>query len=72
MTPTPITAALRAAVERAGLSGYALAQLTGVAAPVITRWLRGERNLSLDTADRLAAGLGLEFTTAPKKSPTKS
>ena len=67
MTPTPITAALRAAVERAGLSGYALAQLTGVAAPVITRWLRGERNIWVEH-EHMLEKYGEELTAELEKA----
>jgi len=69
MTTTPLSDWLMAAVRESGLSGYALARLARVPAPVITRWLSGDRGLTLTTADKLAAALGL---SPPKKIPKKT
>ncbi len=57
---TTITAQIRAAIEKSGKSVYQIAKETGVAHPVILRFLSGERDIRLATADRLATWLGLE------------
>lgn len=59
--PRPIDAALRAAVERSGLTTYALSQLAGVTPQQVSRFVKGERDLTLGTASRLAQALGLEL-----------
>lgn len=66
--PTPIRDALIAAVRRRGLSGYALAKLSGIDAAAIRRFLAGERDLTLARADALFAALGLEVL-APGPDP---
>jgi transcriptional regulator with XRE-family HTH domain len=71
MTTTPLSDTLRAAVEQSGLTPYAVAQAAGVKVQVVSRWLKGERDLYLKTADRIAAGLGLQLPVGkliPKKS----
>lgn len=52
---------LRRAILKSGESYYALAQRTGVDAVVISRFAAGERDLRLETAAKLAAGLGMEL-----------
>ena len=52
---------LRRAISKSGETYYALAQRTGVDAVVISRFVNGERDLRLETAAKLAAGLGLEL-----------
>lgn len=60
--PKPIDATLRSAIERSGLTAYALGQLAGVTAPQVMRFMKGERDLTLATAAKLAQALGLELT----------
>lgn len=62
-----LAAALKSAIEQSALTSYALGKASGVAPIVIDRFLRGERGLSLDTADRLAGALGLHLVAAAKK-----
>lgn len=58
------------AVNDSGLSAYRLADLSGVSHTVINRWLRGERDITLQTAAKLAACLDLELKPArPKRRP---
>lgn len=61
MTPTPFSDALRAAVKADGRSLYAIAKAADVSLQMLTRWLNGERGLRLDSADKLAAALGVTF-----------
>lgn len=57
--PAPLSDYLRAAVAASGLSAYAVAQAAGVSTQVVSRWLKRDRDLTLATADKIAAGLGL-------------
>ncbi len=52
---------LREIIASRGLTAYALGQEAGVDATVVGRFLSGERDLRLGTADRLAAALGLRL-----------
>lgn len=65
---------LRAAIAESGLSAYALAKASGVGPQVIGRFLKGERDILLGTAERLAKVLNLTLeqgTTSPKKTPVR-
>lgn len=55
----PLAHQLRAAIAATGQSLYAVAQGSGVAAPVLQRFVNGERGITLETAGRIAAYLGL-------------
>ncbi len=56
---------IRGAIERDGRTRYQIAQESGVDQAVIGRFVRGERNLNLLTAERLCKVLGLEL--GPKR-----
>jgi plasmid maintenance system antidote protein VapI len=58
---------IRAAIKRDGRTRYALAQESGVNQAVLGRFVRGERGLNLDTADRLCRVLGLELRPVRKR-----
>ena len=60
---------LRQAVEDSGLTLYRIAQDSGVAYQVLHRFARGERDLTLETASKLADYFGMRFTRPrrPKK-----
>lgn len=69
---------LRAEVRRyldGGGSGYALAGAAGVARSAVNRFASGGRSLSLDSAGRIAAALGLRLVASarspagPRRSP---
>lgn len=53
--------ALKRAVARSGLSATALAKATGVSQPAVTRFLNGDRDVTLATAERLCKFLNLEL-----------
>lgn len=52
---------LRTAIKQTGKSIYQIAKNSGVAHPVILRFLSGERDIRLETAEKLAQSLGLEL-----------
>ena len=53
--------ALRRAVRDSGLTVNAVAAAAGVAQPVLFRFMTGERDLTLRTAQKLADHFGLEL-----------
>jgi plasmid maintenance system antidote protein VapI len=56
---------IREAVRRSGRSLGELSRATGVGTDRISRFMRGERTLTLPAAAKLCEALGLELT--PKK-----
>lgn len=60
----PLTRQLQAAIDATGQSLYSIAQASGVAAPVLQRFVNGERGITLETAGKLAAYLGLALFPA--------
>jgi plasmid maintenance system antidote protein VapI len=59
--------ALRAAVRATGLPVNAVARAAGVPQPVLYRFMTGERDLTLRTAEKLAAHLGLTLQPEPRR-----
>lgn len=57
----PLTRQLQAAIAATEQSLYSIAQGSGIAAPVLQRFVSGERGITLDTAGKLAAYLGLSL-----------
>ena len=55
----PLAQQLQAAIAATGQSLYAIAQASGVAAPVLQRFVNGQRGITLETAGKLAAYLRL-------------
>lgn len=55
----PLTRQLQQAVNATGQSLYSIAQASGIAPPVLQRFINGERGITLDTASKLAKYLGL-------------
>lgn len=60
-SPPDLVEQLRAAIRKSGLSGNQVAHRADVPQPVVSRFLRNERSITLDTASKLAAALGLEL-----------
>ena len=58
---TDLEKALRSAVRHCGLTRYAVAKGAGVDVAVLLRFAGGERTITLRTAGKLAAFLGLEL-----------
>jgi plasmid maintenance system antidote protein VapI len=63
----PITGVLKQAIADSGLAYNAIERATGVKRQSIMRFVRGERSLRLDMADRLAAFFGLELRPKRKE-----
>lgn len=67
--PTRLADGVRAAVEDAGKAGasqYRICAAAGIAQPILSRFMAGERGMEWATAERLAAVLGLRVTFDPK------
>lgn len=62
----PLTSQLRAAIAATGQSLYAIAQASGVPAPVLQRFVNGQRGITLETAGKLAAYLRLALLPDPR------
>jgi plasmid maintenance system antidote protein VapI len=52
---------LRQAIHQSGQTQYAIAQSVGVDQSVISRFMAGQRDVTLATAAKLAEHLGLEL-----------
>jgi hypothetical protein len=67
-TPSPgrvtLAAQLRGVVSARRLSATALGRDAGVDVTQLGKFLRGSKTITLDTADRLSAALGLRLTEA--------
>ncbi len=63
---TDIIEQLKAAINGSGKSRYALSCASGVPQSALSRFMSGERGLSLESAAKLADALGLELR--PKRS----
>lgn len=61
---------LRDALSKSELTGYAIGKSAGVDAGQISRFIAGERDLTLSTAAKLAAVLGLELHPINKSKVT--
>ena len=58
---------IRRAIGRGGRTRYQISQESGVNQAVIGRFVHGERNLNLLTAERLCIVLGLELRAVKSK-----
>lgn len=63
----PLARQLQAAIASTGQSLYSIAQASGVAAPVVQRFVNGERGITLETAGKLAAYLHLALLPEPRQ-----
>ena len=61
---------VRAAIERSGLSRYAIAQATGIDQAALSRFMARKAGLRLETIDQLGLLLGLEVRA--RKAPRKA
>ena len=52
---------LRQAILNCGETEYRVAKESGVAQPILNRFLRGERGISLETASKVCQYLGLHL-----------
>ncbi len=58
---------LRRAIKDSGLTPYRIAADAGVDRAAMTRFVNGDRGLTLDTASRITEYLGLELRPARKR-----
>jgi len=59
-----LSEALKQAVRESEMSEYQIAKRAGISQIMISRFLSGERDIRLATADKLACALGLKLTHA--------
>jgi transcriptional regulator with XRE-family HTH domain len=59
---------LKVAIEQSGKTRYRISQECGISESVLSRFVRGERELTVASVERLCAALGLEFVLAMKKT----
>jgi len=60
----PLSQALKDALRASDKSMYQIAQEAGVSQIVVSRFLSGERDIRMATADKLAEALGLKLASA--------
>jgi len=58
---TELRAALRRAIRQSGMTPYRVSKEAGVDRAVMVRFVNGDRGITLDTASRICAVLGLEL-----------
>jgi transcriptional regulator with XRE-family HTH domain len=58
---------LKDIIESRGLTAYAVGRSAGVDPGVVQRFLSGERDIRLETADRIGAALGLRLVELGRK-----
>ena len=57
---------LRQAIERSGVSRYSIWQQTGIDQGSLSKFMDGERGLSIESIDKLAELLGLHIVAKPE------
>jgi transcriptional regulator with XRE-family HTH domain len=63
----PVAARLREAIQASGLSLNQLGQRAGIDHSRLSRFVRGERDLTLDSVDKLCQVLGLQLAPDPAR-----
>ena len=58
---------MRAAIEASNKTRYRISQETGIDQSHLSRFMTGEKGLSLDAMERLTDCLGLEIVIRPKR-----
>lgn len=66
-----ISEQVRDAIEASGMSGYALARAAAIDESLLSKFRRGQSNLSLAAVDRLGGVLGLDIAVRRKPPKTK-
>lgn len=67
----PISEQLRRAIEQSGMSRYRISRETGINESVLSRFIRGETGLTLETVDTICELLGARLVIEAKPA-TKS
>ena len=65
------TEQLRRAINESGMSRYALWKATGVAQSTLSKFMAGQRGLSLESIDKLVDVLGLTLTSQKKRGASR-
>jgi plasmid maintenance system antidote protein VapI len=60
-SPSSLVDELREAIVKCGETEYRVAKESGVAQPILNRFLRGERGISLETAAKVCKYLSLHL-----------
>lgn len=68
-TTTSLSTSLKLAIEQSGHTNYSLSQLTGISQSVLNRFTSGQRDITLETAGKIAAALGAELRVKKAKKP---
>lgn len=58
---TTLVDTLRAAITNSGMTCYEISKASGVSQPQLSRFMSGERDLQLSTADKVCKVLGLKL-----------
>jgi transcriptional regulator with XRE-family HTH domain len=58
---------LRRAIRECGMTRYAISVKTGIDQATLSRFMKGERGLSLSAIDKLMGALGLEIRPRRKR-----
>jgi len=66
-----LTSVLRDAIQASGISLAELSRQTGISTPQLSRFVRGERTLTLPLVEKLMAYFGLKVTDASGKAKDK-
>jgi transcriptional regulator with XRE-family HTH domain len=64
---TKLSAQLRNAIENCGKSRYRVCKDVGISQTLMSRFMGGERGLSLDVVERLCESLNLELRESKRK-----
>jgi plasmid maintenance system antidote protein VapI len=67
----PLTEQLRQAILESGQTRYAIAKATGIGQDVLSRFVRGERGLSMESLDKLGLYLGLRIVREGRRPVAK-
>jgi len=59
-----LSVALKQAIRASTMSEYQIAKRAGISQIIVSRFLSGERDIRLATADKLAQALGMKLTVA--------
>jgi len=65
--PKTVSERIREAIEGADVSRYRIAKETGIEESTLSRFLSGERGLSMEALDTLAMYFGLELVPRRKE-----
>ena len=66
---TTLPDGLRQALRNSGKTSYQLMAETGISHAVILRFLKDERDIRMETAEKLAAAVGLTVNVPPAMKP---